>query len=209
MGLFSSLFLSGSKRSNSRPSSAPHHVNTNYEKMKREEEYQNQLLSRVNAARERYQQDGNVNAAIKEYEYAFIKADPPCISSQCTKLVDLYMKAGQTDSAWSYLNLLSSRKGVHRDWVRLYQAKILKQEGKDKDAIDLYMRGHLLKAKSYGNFTRSTFLRDISAPARRLGLSKDDKEHLADILDAQIRKGSFSEQAIRQESRDFLKTKGI
>lgn len=209
MGFFSNLFSSNQKRPNNRPSSGSHQVKANYEKMIQEQEYQDSLLRRVNAARERYQKDGDVNAAIKEYEYAFVIADPPCISSQCTKLVDLYMKAGRTDSAWRYLNQISSRKGVHRDWVRLYQAKIQKKDGKDKDAIDLYMRGHLLKAKSYGSFTRSTFLRDISAPARRLGLSKDDKEQLADILEAQINKGSFSEQAIRQKYREFLKAKGI
>lgn len=208
MGFFSSLFSSNQKGPSNRSSSGGRSA-SNYQKMLQEQKYQDQLLQRVNTARERYDRDGNVDAAIREYEYAFVTAAPPCISSQCTKLVDLYMKAGKTDSAWSYLNLLSSRKGVHKDWVRLYQAKILKKEEKDKDSIDLYMRGHLLKAKSYGSFTRSTFLRDISGPARRLGLSKDDKEQLANIVDGQIRRGIFTEQAIRQKYKEFLKMKGI
>ena len=35
-------------------------------------DYQNALLDRVNRAREKYKEDGNLDAVIKELEYAFI-----------------------------------------------------------------------------------------------------------------------------------------
>ena len=40
-------------------------------------DYQNALLSRVNKAQAKYKQNGDLEAVIKELEYAFIESNPP------------------------------------------------------------------------------------------------------------------------------------
>lgn len=172
--------------------------------LKRDDYYR----KRVKKAEEQYQRTGNINPLIREYETVLFKTD--CKIVPAGKLVDAYIKAGRNNDAWAYLNKLSAttNKGT-LSWIRLTQAKILKQEGRNSDAIDSYMRGHLFKASSWGEFTRSTFLRDISSPAHKLGLSKSDKEALADMVEKQALKKDFNEQALRQKYITYLKRKGL
>lgn len=163
---------------------------------------QDAMLKRVNKANERYKKDGNLDAIIKTYEAAFFKTETPCVSSQNFKLVDFYLKAGRDDDAWGYLNFLYSTGAANKSRIRLAQAKMLKKEKKYKDAIEMYALGYFLRSKDIP-FSRKTFLRDISSPANRLGLSEEDKERIADLVE-ECAKTEFSEAGMKSRLQDFL-----
>lgn len=83
-------------------------TSASYRQVKNSNDYQEKLLNRVNKANEKYRQDGDLNSIIRVYENAFIKANPPCVSSQCFNLVDYYVKAGRLEKALTYLDIIDS-----------------------------------------------------------------------------------------------------
>lgn len=105
--------------------------------------YQDKLLDRLAKAEKKYEKDKNLDALIKEYEYLFIICQPSCCSSHIIKLPDLYMKAGQSDKAWGFLNRLLQTKEAELHKIRFEQAKILTKEKKYADAILMHLLGYL------------------------------------------------------------------
>ena len=136
--------------------------------------YQQVLLDRINAASAQYKQDHDLDAVIKEFEYAFITSDPPCKSSQNMKLVDFYIKAGQNDKAWGYLNKLIVTKEAPIENVRFAQARILKKEKKYVDALEMCLLGNYNKY----SFNDNVFDKDIKTYANKLKLNQDQMDYL-------------------------------
>lgn len=174
-----------------------------YRDMKDELDRQNRLLSRYWAAVSKYKEDNNLNVLIAECEDLFIKEDPPCRTSQCTKLVNYYMKAGLNDKAWGYLNLLHSTGRLDTESVRYDQARILRKEKKYADAIEKFMVSYLMKSKRIGEFQKEKFLKDISSCANRLHLTDDHREYLAYLIENQIKQKHFSERELVRLYRKF------
>ncbi len=164
--------------------------------------YQNALLDRVNTAQQRYKQDGDLEAVIKELEFAFIKCNPPCRSSQCFDLVDYYIKAGQNNKAWSYLNRLSMRKNAPMMHIRFAQARILKKEKKYADAVQMFMLGYLAKSNGQ-DFRKDKFIKDIKSSANKLEWDDNTITRLVNILEKQIKKKNYDEGALIEEYRKF------
>lgn len=71
--------------------------------------HQQKLTDLMNSALERYKKDKDLDKIIKVYEKIFIEADPPCESSKDVDLAKYYIRTGQNDKAWGYLNLLLTR----------------------------------------------------------------------------------------------------
>ena len=175
-----------------------------YKEMRDSLDYQNELLSSVNDANEKYKADGDLNSLIQAYENAFFYADPPCKSSQNLKLVDYYMKAGWNDKAWAYTNFLFTKQEAPLEKIRFAQARILKKEGRHSDAVEYYMLGHLAKAKWNNTFDRDMFLKDIRPCANKLHWSESESEYLADVLQSQIEKRRYDEGIVTKDYREFI-----
>lgn len=155
--------------------------------------YQNDLLSRVNAAREKYKIDKDLNSAIKEYEFAFVHSDPPCKSSQAIDLADLYIKAEEYDKAWGYLNQLMLRGEPHSPVIKFYFAKILKKQGKYDQAIEMYAIGYFYKSIPDQPFQADKFHKDISSSVKKLGWSQDKVDDITNIIMSQPHKNADAE----------------
>ncbi len=166
--------------------------------------YQNALLSRVNAAREKYNDDGDLESVIKEFEYAFWKADPPCESAQYIDLVGFYLKAGMNDRAWAYLNYLISSQQAPMEKIRFEQARILKKEKRYADAIEMYMLGHLAKSKLDSIFHKDKFIKDIQSSANKLGLDENQREYLANLVESTVKRKNYDENALLKQYRKFI-----
>lgn len=95
---------------------------------------QQKLLDLMNSALEGYKKDKDLDKIIKVYEKIFIEADPPCESSKDVDLAKYYIRAGQNDKAWSYLNLLLTRPRTNERNIRQQQIRILKKEGREVPA---------------------------------------------------------------------------
>lgn len=168
-------------------------------------DYQDALLSRVNAANEKYKKDGNLNALISEYEFAFRTSKPSCASSQNLKLADFYMEAGMNDKAWRYLNQLYSTGEAPKDKIRFKQASLLKKEKRYAYAIEMYMLGYLYKH----TWNKEMFLKDISSSANKLSLSDNQREFLASLVERQVKSKKYNEDAVSDNYRKTAKEWGI
>ena len=142
-------------------------------------DYQDALLSKVNDAAAQYKQDKDLSAVIAVFEDAFIHADPPCHSSQNLDLVKFYVKAGQNDKAWGYLNLLLVTQEAPVDKIRIAQANILKKENRHIEAIKMYLMGHRAKYA----FNKNVFIKDIKPSANKLGLNDMQIEYLVFMIE--------------------------
>ena len=166
-------------------------------------DYQNALLSRVNAAQARYKQDGDIDAVIRELEYAFVNADPPCNTSQNIDLAKYYVKAGQNDKAWGYLNMLYSKRLAPYEKIRFEQAKILKKEKKWEYAIEMYMLGYLAKSEWNNTFQAEMFKKDIQSSVNKLGWDEEKVMYLSYLIDDQVKKKNYSEGDLSSKYRKF------
>ena len=92
---------------------------------------QDEHLDRLAAAETEYKQNGDINKIIAVYEDVFIKQKSTLNSQKrWFDLVDLYIKNGQNDKAWAWLNQLAI---LHPDYISKIEEKrykILKKENK-------------------------------------------------------------------------------
>lgn len=143
----------------------------------KKERMQNALLDEAHLAKERYKENKDVEAAIEKFEDLERRG---LISSwHQLFLAELYLKAGMNDKAWGYLNSLLQKSltggNPPAEKIRAAQAKLLKKEERYKEAIEMYS----LSQFNSPHFSLGEFLKDISTPAKKLGLTVDDKERLA------------------------------
>ena len=167
--------------------------------------YQNELLSRVNAAREKYKIDKDLESAIKEYEYAFVESKPPCATSQDIDLANLYIKAEQYDKAWGYLNQLILRRSFPDPEIKFYQARILKKEGKYAYAIEMIAIGYYYKSIPNKSFQVEKFHKDISSSAKKLGWDQSKIDSVTKIVTSYSNKDNSEETKLIKQLRDFMK----
>ncbi len=166
-------------------------------------DYQNALLSRVNKAQAKYKQDGDLEAVIKELEYAFIESNPPCSTSQNLDLADYYIKAGQYDKAWGYLNHLYRYQQAPINKIRFAQAKVLKKEKKWSYAIEMYMLGYLAKSEWNNTFQKEMFVKDIKSCVNKLNWDEDKVEYLCYLIEIQVKQRDYSESRLTESYRKF------
>lgn len=167
-------------------------------------DYQNDLLSRVNAAREKYKVDKDLESAIKEYEFAFVESNPPCATSQDIDLANLYIKAGQYDKAWGYLNQLMLRRNYPDPDIRFYQAKILKKEEKYAYAIEMYALGYYYKSIPNNPFQTEKFQKDISSSAKKLGWNQEKIDGVTKIIMSYPHKDNSAEGNLIKHLREYM-----
>lgn len=170
--------------------------------------YQSELLGKVNAANAQYAEDGNIDALIKVYEFAFIESTPPCKSSQNLKLVDLYLKTGQNNKAWHFLNSLITSQEAPIEKIRHEQARILKKEKRYVYALEMTMYEHLHKYEWNNTFHRDAFIKDAGVCIRALKW-EDISDVLADMIEKQVAKHNYDDLSLRESYYDFLKTKKL
>lgn len=158
--------------------------------------YQDKLLSLVNDASERYEQDHDLDAVIKAFEQAFVEADQPCKSSQNMKLADYYIKAGLNDKAWGYLNKLQLTSEAPLEKIRFAQSRILKKKKKYINALEYCLMGHFNKY----SFNENVFYKDLMSYSNKLNLDYSQISYLKQIITS-----SKNESALIDKYRSIIK----
>lgn len=136
------------------------------------------------------------------YEKAFF-AEPPLFNAQShvVDLCKLYLKTGQNQKCWSFLNLLSLGKhGVPMEKIRYMQGMQLKKEGKHLDAIRSYMASYMYKLEYNQMPQGDKFAKDIKASVKALGWNEDTAGYLFSIV-----QHSTSEKELQSKYSSFLK----
>lgn len=195
MGLFN-FFTKKQKKITSEEIKAEMYRNNTmgYRDTKDRLDYQSNLLNKVGQANVQYKDD--LKKLIEVYEFAFYKSDPPCVSSQNLKLVDMYIKTNQNDKAWGYLNFLYVGNHAPIEKIRFLQAKILKKENKHKYAIEMYMLGYLKKSEWNNTFQKDMFLKDITPSANKLNWDNEKKEYLAYLVENHVKQRNYNENIL-------------
>lgn len=201
MGLFR---FGKSKSSKTAPCKFFDELESKNNAMRKELDYQNELLSRVNRAREKYKQDKDLESAIKEYEFAFVESDPPCETSQDIDLANLYIKAGLHDKAWGYLNQLQLRRTSPDPEIRFYQAKILKKEGRHAYAIEMYAKGYYYKTFYNADFQTEKFHKDISSCVKKLGWDQEKVDTITKTIIDQVKKNRYDDKELSDRLKELL-----
>lgn len=159
----------------------------------------NTELEKLAVARQAYKVDNDLDKLISVYEELFVHANPPVKSPDEFELAKLYLKAGQNDKAWRYLNTILLRGNTPDYLIYDQQASILKKENKYLDAAHLYCLCYLSKAKDIGNFQEDKFTKDIKVCGNKLGWNDAKIADLIGILRERIAEKDFDLASLSKE----------
>lgn len=172
------------------------------------------LIELVNKARSKYKEDGNLEDALKAYEYALIDSEPPLLNAQSHSLflIQLYKKAGLRDKAWGFLNstgmdvMKYGRERLPREKVYEEQAKIVKEEKRFGYAIEFLLMSYFER----GMYTEDKFDKEVLPLIKKLGWPDSTKGDLMSILDSELTKGDINGAGeIRKTYRDYVSSHNL
>ena len=137
---------------------------------------QDEHLDKLTAAEEKYKEDGDIDKIIAVYEDIFIKQKSTLVTQKrWFNLVDLYIKNGQNDKAWAWLNQMTILHPEYNSKVEEKRYKILKKENKHlEDAmIHLmasigYSEGNAGPLAYYNAYGRNKFLKEAPSLIKKL-----------------------------------------
>ena len=183
------------------------------EQLRRDSEKQQAEFDRKNArlqsARAALSESDDLNAAIAEYEAAIEDFGDQNMDSHRIRLAGCYIKAGQFDKAWGYLNGLIAKYPHLSPKARKEQIRILKKEKRWSEAMR-YVLLYYMDRCIYGvpGFNKEAFLKDLRPIANKLGLEEDEREYFAFLLDRQIQSGRYQHGPIDDAFKKFGSDKG-
>lgn len=164
-----------------------------------------QAYDKLNVARQEYKIDNDINKLISVYEDLFVNSKPPVKSPDEFELVKLYIKAGMTNKAWEYMNVLLAR-GTTPDYL-IYneQASILKKESKYLDAAHLYMLCYLSKTKDIGYFQEDKFTKDIKSCGTKLKWNDNDIKTATNMIQQRIDSKDYDLASLSADFKNVFK----
>lgn len=166
---------------------------------------QDRLLKILLEAREQYSADGDCEKAIAAYEKVMLHPAVPINSNSHTSfLVDLYIKAGQNDRAWGFLNSLIGTGRLPLEKIRGYQAKILSKENKHKDALEMLILEYLAKAERSRTFNNEAFLKAIKPSIKKLKLDDAFANELSNLIQHHVKARNFDERSLITQYRNLF-----
>lgn len=165
--------------------------------------------ARLQSARAALSESGDLEAAIAEYEAAIEDFGDQNMDSHRMHLASCYIKAGQFDKAWGYLNMLMVKYPHLTPKVHKEQVRILKKEKRWSEAMRCLLEYYIDRC-IFGipGFNKKAFLKDLSPIANKLGLDEDEREYFAYLLDRQIQSGYYLFDPIDQAFKRFGASKG-
>ncbi len=168
-------------------------------------EYQNKLLAEVNAARERFKVDKDIQAAIAVYERVLLHSTPPLKSNAHTMfLSNLYIQAEEYDKAWGYLNhLLITNPSLTYD-IRKDQCRILKKEKKYVDAMQMLSLSYLAESKWNNTFKIDAFSKEATPIANKLGWNSENIKQIATCIQYHVGKKDYNEASLIADLKKII-----
>ncbi len=166
-------------------------------------------------AEKAFETDNDVNKLIAVYEDVFIKQKSTLNSqSRWFKLVDLYLKVGQNNKAWGWLNELAITHPEHTNKIEEKRYKILKKEGKHlMDAMFHLMssighsQGNAGYVAYYQEFGRNKFLKEAPSLIKKLKWDDTDLATLEAMLASTISINKFDYDKLRKLFKEYIASK--
>lgn len=149
-------------------------------------------LKKLQKADADYKNDKDLDKVIQTYQSVLNGCDWNAFNYQ-KKLASYFVKAERYNDAWQTL-LQAQKDAVKRGHgkactgqIRLEQFKVLKAEKKYKEALDILCRAYVVNNASYGDWNRDSFLKTAKTCAKGTGLSEQQLNEIADIVDKAIK----------------------
>ena len=185
-------------------------VHPEFKKTNSDLEHQEKLLTSVWEAREQYKTDNDIDKLISVYEYALITSKPPLKSDTHTMyLADLYIKSGQNNKAWGYLNSILFSHSELTGKIRYAQCKVLKKEKKYVDAMQMLMLSYLFNSKWNNTFRDTAFVKDATPIANKLKWDSEKIDILSQIISNQVKRINYDEGALSKSFQKALSQFGL
>ena len=204
MGLLKSLFSTKTDQPNSYIPA---------EKAKIPPSDSDKAIANMQKADEVYKVDGNLEKRIAVYEKYLLKKPLWNASNFCLRLSDMYLKSGQNDKAWGYLNQMHlwtmdpncPISDVHK--IRFSQFKLLKTEKRHLNALIMLVSGYIVWAYSTKDsyFNKNRFLKEVRTTAKALGFSESEIIAFADLLENGIKTKTIGKSDAKQFCMEYLK----
>ena len=171
-------------------------------------------LEKILNANKQYKADKDLNKVLKVYEHELKEPTSPwghnIPQKHAMDLVDFYIKAGENDKAWSYLNWLTVQCPHLTSKIRFAQTKILKKESKYQDALLTLMSGYLVDAKDMnGRFNSTKFLKEATVITNKLKWDGSRVDELSEILRKMISNRCYNEYDLKELFLDQLEAWSI
>ena len=184
--------------------------------LNRELKKQDKDLARLTKAEAQYEKDDDIEKLISVYEAVFITEKSTLVTqSRWFELVDLYLKTGQNDKAWAWLNQLAIEHPDYLYKIEDKRHKILKKENRLIDAmLSLmasigYSSGNAGPSTYYQEYGKKKFLKNALPLIKKLKWTEDDLNCLEDILSSSIGKAKFDYNLLRKKYKEFLDSKQV
>ena len=175
---------------------------------------QDKEFARLTKAEAQYEKDNDIEKLISVYEEIFITQKSTLITqSRWFKLVDLYLKTGQNDKAWAWLNQLAIQHPDYMYKIEDKRYKILKKEGRLTDAMFSlmasvgYSEGNAGPAMYYQEYGQKKFLKDATPLIKKLKWAENDLNTLEEMLASTIGNTQFDYHTLREKYIVFLDSK--
>ena len=166
-------------------------------------------IAQLQAAKEKYDQDNDVQACIQEYEKVLLKGTSWNSFNFHLTLVNLYVKADRDNDGWAYLNrLLMQFPDEYCTYkIRYEQFHILKKEKKYKEAIRMLAVSHVLKTNSPNGsyFSIEKFEKDGKTTAKGAKMTPESFHELACLIEETAKGKKCTETDVFKVVDGFLK----
>lgn len=175
-------------------------------------ENSDKAIAECQKADEEYSKDGDIGKRISVYEKHFLQRPQWNCFNFCWSLAEMYMKAGENDKAWGYVNQLylwttDPKCNIHgyNDKVRYIQFKLLKSEKRFKEALVMLVSSYMLNAYAIQGiyFNKKKFIKEAKTTAKGIGFSEDDLNIFADKLENDLKKKRLTERNVKTYCNSF------
>lgn len=164
-----------------------------------------------------FEKDGDIEKRIRVYEKYLLERPRWNSFNFNLSLAKMYVKAGQSDKAWGYLNQMylwaidQDAVGGDASKIRFEQFKILKAEKKYKDALPMLVSSCVLNAYAVRDmyFNKSKFIKDAKTTAKAIGFSEDQIVLFADELEKNIKAKKVKEADVKKYCFDYYSRLGL
>ncbi len=169
-----------------------------------------QKLIKLLDAAEAVGESGDFYRAMADYKAAIDMLEDHDIDGDRLYYAQQYIEHGDLDEAWDYLAYLAVRRPKLRPKIRKEQVRILTLRRDWVEAMRYVLYRNVERAKYHGPYlSRPTFLRELEPIADELGLSEEEREHFADLVEEQTKCPPYRVDVVDAAYNIFVADKGL
>ncbi len=157
---------------------------------------QDAQIEAIQAAEAQYKQDNDLNALLAFWDDIWANGGTKFEGSHwCFRAVDLNLKAGNNDKAWSLLGIIYVKRPNYREKVHKYRYKILKQEKRYMGSLEHLVEWYAMT----GAYDKDKFLEEARRTVKKVDVkASEDTEKIVEKLADIAERGGDIHEALKK-----------